>query len=158
MPSSDRDTATEDLASVRVVADFQNDAPTRTEHRGLSPVVAGAGVVLLTGLMLIVASATRPSIEEATPPLPTLESEIARAIVEPPPPTATYVEPDREIEVLVTERDTLIRQEPWTGRVIWESRPLTEPKIVSVDPNTVTVDSRGNRLVVSLTDGTLLPP
>ncbi|NNF56442.1 MAG: hypothetical protein HKN03_18605 [Acidimicrobiales bacterium] len=68
------------------------------------------------------------------------------------------VEPDREIEISITDENTLIRREPWTRRVIWESRPFVDVEILSIDPNTVTITTRGHRLFVSLTDGTLLPP
>lgn len=72
--------------------------------------------------------------------------------------TITSPEPDREIEISITDDNTIIRREPWTRRVIWESRPFDEVEILSIDPNTVTITSRGYRLFVSLTDGTLLPP
>lgn len=67
-------------------------------------------------------------------------------------------EPDREIEISITDDDTIIRREPWTRKVIWESRPYADVEVLSIDPNTLTITTRGYRLFVSLTDGTLLPP
>ena len=69
-----------------------------------------------------------------------------------------FVEPDRDVRISITDADTLVRREPGTSRVMWESSPFADLEILSIDPNTLTIMTRGYRLIVSLTDGTLLPP
>ena len=151
---------------------FEVTAPNSTPERR-NPgrlVLSGFATVCLVAALLTIGRAAKPPLdsqvvapENTTAPTtqaptteaPEPEEESPASTSEPP---TLFVEPDREIEVLVTERDTLVRVEPWTGRLIWESRPFTDLELVSVDPNTVTAMSRGNRLVISLTDGTLLPP
>jgi len=97
----------------------------------------------------------QPAPQAATPTVPETTAKTLTAQTA----TPADVEPDREVEVSVTTENTVIRQEPWTRRVIWESRPFRGAvEIVSVDPNTVTIDYSGTRILVSLTDGTLLPP
>jgi len=126
--------------------------PTRSHPGWLSAgalaaaLLAGvAGAVLTSSPNNYSAPTPEPTPTTTTPPKPTLDPELFR-------------EPDRKIEISVTEDGTLIRHDPLTRRVVWESSPFEELKIVSIDPNTVTIESRGYRLFVSLTDGTLLPP
>lgn len=123
----------------------------------ISAVVAACTLLIVLNTPRLVQPTTKSltSPPSSTPEQTTITTPIAD---EPALPPATFVEPDREMEIRITERDTVVRVEPWTGRVIWESREFLDPKLVSVDPNTVTIDSNGNRLLVSLTDGTLLPP
>jgi len=127
--------------------------------RGL-PAIAVAFAAALLGLAVMsgtngeadqsASSAASPSI---TSEAPTTTTGVTTTTI------AAFVEPDREVEVEVTDDNTIVRREPWTRRLIWESRPFRSAiEIVSVDPNTVTIDYSGERLLISLADGTFLPP
>ncbi len=160
-------------ASVRIDLGDTGDPPSSPETpartgRGQALVrlyVATLAAALVTGAWVLVAQVVRPAASpqaaELGPP-PTLDpapTETTTTTATSTTTTSPFREPDREIEVSVTDDNTIIRQEPWTRRVIWESAPFRGPvEIVSVDPNTVTLDYSGTRLLVSLTDGTLLPP
>ncbi len=126
-----------------------------------------AALIVAVGALLVGLAATRHPAplaqpigfgapESSTPVNTVASTSASTSTTSAPPPT--WVDPDRELEIFLTERNTIVRLEPWTRRLLWESRVFRDPRIVSIDPNTVTVDSAGNRLIVSLTDGTLLPP
>lgn len=125
--------------------------------------VGALAIALVVSIMVL---ATTPKGQSALSPAEITPTRIppattSSALPAPSRPTVNpdqFREPDREIEISITEEDTLVRLEPWTRRVIWESRPFAEVEILSIDPNTVTITTRGYRLFVSLTDGTLLPP
>lgn len=127
----------------------------------------GAALIIAVAALLIGIAATQRATPSARP-IGSAEPDVSTSTTtgastptstttsSAPPPT--WVDPDRELEIFLTDEDTIVRLEPWTRRLLWESRPFRDPQIVSIDPNSVTIDSAGNRLIVSLTDGTLLPP
>ncbi len=133
--------------------------------RGALALVAGCVVVATVALVVVaagrsapaatvVASSTSTSVVPATTAAPTTATTAPSPAIDPD----DYREPDRELEIVVSDDDTILRLEPWTRRVIWESRPFTEPMVLSVDINTVAITSNGNRVILNLVDGTQLPP
>lgn len=122
--------------------------------------VAALGLALVGGQAALASVRERTPIESAALTVAAEQTTTTiTSTVDPPTAPARYTEPDREVEVAVTDDNTIIRQEPWTREVIWESRPfLADVEIIRVDLNTVTIEYSGTRLIVSLTDGTLLPP
>ena len=121
----------------------------------LTALVLGAALVATdnNGSASPLGSGTTSSMLSTVSPAPPL-AESNRPTLDP----NRFREPDRVIEILISERETLIRREPDTQDVIWESARFSDVEILSIDPNTVTIQTRGNRLLVSLADGTLLPP
>lgn len=118
------------------------------------------GALAIAGVVSILVLTSTIADQSAEPLTP---DQSAQPLGEPAPTTMStaadhFAEPDREIEIAITQEHTLIRREPWTRRVMWESRRFADVEILSIDPNTVTIMTRGHRLFVSLTDGTLLPP
>ncbi len=137
----------------------QLEAPHRDDAITRAALTVAAIAVVALGL-IAVAPGDGPEVvamPSTTTGAPSTTSTTSPAQPDPDPPP-TWVDPDRELEIFLTADDTLIRLEPWTRRVIWESRTFVDPEIVSVDPNSVTITSAGNRLIVNLADGTLLPP
>ncbi len=140
------------------------DAPDLRDvgERGRRPRVAiTVAVALAIGLLGVAARQQPPAATIAVPStvaeLPNSRSPTTTTTTSIAPPP-TWIDPDREVEIFLTDEDTIVRLEPWTRRLLWESRPFRDPQIISIDPNSVTIDSAGNRLIVSLADGTLLPP
>lgn len=128
--------------------------------------MAAVSVLVLLGalvLMFLADSTSAPQSNDPQPAVPT----IAPAPTRPPPSLAvdsneqtvdSIREPVPQGEVQLTNDDTVVLRDLQTREIIWESRPFTNPELLRVGGGTLSVTSAGNRVILSLIDGTQLPP
>ncbi len=125
-----------------------------------------AGALIVVVLMLVLSTALRTPAPAAsaqtTVSIQALATEAVQSTEPPPqavvtPSSTTTAAPTRQVNIEIREENTIVRLEPETGDVIWESLPLRMPEIVAVHPNTIQLTSSGRPVVMSLLDGTILP-
>lgn len=129
-------------------------------------IFAGLSVGLLVAIViLVVAPAESPPTADDVPPNTTSVAPSLPSPTSPEPPvtvepadSGAAVEPVVQQEVRVTDDDTVVLVDLRTRETIWESRPMTDPTLLRVGGGTLSVRSGEHSVVLSMVDGTQLPP